>query len=455
MDAQTIYIFVAIIIGGIIGWFLHKFSSGKNQVDRKSFDAINQQYYTASTSVDYLQKQNAIQQETITKFESDLATAKQESNDLRIQIAEFQEKYKSLEEKENVLKEEINAIGQKFSNQFEVLANKILEEKSEKFTKTNADNIRLILDPLGNDIKNFKQKVEEVYDKESKERFSLKNEINKLNELNTRLSDEANNLTKALKGDSKTQGDWGEIILESILERSGLTKDREYFLQEGYRDADGNLQKPDVVVTLPNNRKIIIDSKVSLTAYERFVSAETPEAQTAYLKKHVDSVYSHIDLLSKKNYQDLLGDASLDFVLMFVPLEPAHIAAMQYDIDLWQYAYTKGIVLVSPYNLLSAMKLISDLWQREKQNRNALDIAERSGALYDKFVGFAETLRDLGAHINRSQKSFDEATKQLTSGRGNIIAQIEKMKELGAKAKKEIPEKLLQLGLDADENIIN
>lgn len=453
MDTQLIYIILAILVGGILGWILHSLIIGKNMVSRSALDNVNQQLISAKTSADHYAKTIEEIKTEKAKTESALLSASGEIQQLQIEIAAFRERYISLEEKEKTLKEEMEAMGKKFSDQFEVLANKILEEKSEKFTKTNSENLKLLLDPLGLDIKNFKQKVEEVYINESKERFSLKNEINKLNALNIKLSDDAHNLAKALKGDTKTQGNWGEIILESILQRSGLTPGREYVIQDSYRDAEGNLFRPDVIVALPNNRKIIIDSKVSLTAYERFISADNEKEQAMYLKKHLDSVYSHIDLLSKKNYQDLLGDSSLDLVLMFVPIEPAHITAMHHDPELWAYAYNKGIVLVSPYNLLSAMKLISDLWQREKQNRNALDIADRSGALYDKFVSFTDTLRDLGLHINRSQSSYEEALKQLTSGKGNIISQVEKMKTLGAKAKKEIPEKLLQTGLDEDEEI--
>ncbi|MBK7109658.1 MAG: DNA recombination protein RmuC [Bacteroidetes bacterium] len=451
MDTQIIYIIIAIIVGGILGWIIHSLFIGKNMVSRNALDNVNQQLISAKTSADHFAKTIEDIKIEKAKTESALLSASGEIQQLQIEIAAFRERYISLEEKEKALKEEMESIGKKFSDQFEVLANKILEEKSEKFTKANSDNLKLLLDPLGLDIKNFKQKVEEVYINESKERFSLKNEINKLNALNIKLSDDAHNLTKALKGDTKTQGDWGEIILESILQRSGLTPGREYFIQDSYRDTEGNLFRPDVIVALPNNRKIIIDSKVSLTAYERFISADNETEQAIYLKKHLDSIYSHIDLLAKKNYQDLLGDASLDLVLMFVPIEPAHITAMHHDPELWAYAYNKGIVLVSPYNLLSAMKLISDLWQREKQNRNAMDIADRSGALYDKFVSFTDTLRDLGMHINRTSSSYEDAIKQLTSGKGNIISQVEKMKTLGAKAKKEIPEKLLQLGLEEDD----
>lgn len=455
MEIELLYILITLAIGIITGWGLHRFIQSKNTVTRNDFEALNQKYITAITGNQFLENSQLSLSAEIQAKQVQNDKIAEELQALKIHMSEFKEKYRSLEEKEKALKEEIENIGLKFGNQFELLANRILEEKSEKFTKANADNIKQILEPLGLDIKNFKQKVEEVYDKESKERFSLKNEINKLNELNIKLSDEANNLTKALKGDAKTQGDWGEIILESILEKSGLTRGREYIIQDSYRDAEGKLYRPDVIIALPDNRKIVIDSKVSLTAYERYVAAESESERETFLNKHVKSIYGHIDILSKKNYQDLLGESSLDFVLMFVPIEPAHMTAMYHDMELWQYAYSKGIVMVSPTNLLSSMKLISDLWQREKQNKNALDIAERSGALYDKFVSFTDSLRDVGMYIQRSQKSYDEAINQLSEGRGNIISQIEKMKSLGAKAKKDMPEKLLQKGLDADSESLN
>jgi len=284
-----------------------------------------------------------------------------------------------------------------------------------------------------------------VYDKESKERFSLGEKIKDLVELNQKISEEANNLAKALKGSSKTQGDWGEMILENILEQSGLVKDREYFVQEFLKDEDGNFIKnpegrklqPDVIIRYPDDRKVIIDSKVSLTAYARYTNTEDPEQQQKAVREHVLSVRKHIDELSNKNYQDFT--TTLDFVMMFVPNEPAYFLALQNDPELWDYAYRKRIILISPTNLIAALKLIADLWKREYQNRNALEIAERGAALYDKFVGFVDNLQNIGIHIEKTQKSYESAMSQLKDGRGNLIGQAEKLRTLGVKAKKRLP----------------
>lgn len=438
-----IYAIAGIFVGAAIAWLYAKSSFGKNLVDRKTYDELNANYISLKTSHEIFQKDIIDYQNELSTLKNDISSRQAELNKSEIQIAELKNTNLNLIEKEETLRKEIENLGEKFTNQFKVLANEILDDKSKKFTEQNQTNLKQLLEPLGLDIKNFKQKVEEVYVNESKERFSLKNEIGKLYDLNQKLSDDAKNLTKALKGDTKTQGDWGEMILESILEKSGLTNGREYFKQETFRDADGNLMKPDFVVGLPDNRKIIIDSKVSLTAYEKFTAAEDPDDQKRYLKQHVDSVYSHIDLLSRKNYETLIGTGSLDFVLMFVPIESANYAANYNAPDLWQYAYNKGIVIVSPSSLLSAVRLIADLWKRDKQSKHAIEIADRSGLLYDKFASFIESLREVGIHIGRSNKSYQDAVNQLTEGRGNIISQFEKMKELGAKAKKELPETLI------------
>lgn len=365
----------------------------------------------------------------------------------------FKAQNEALESRLETQKQDLEAMSKKFNLEFENIAAKILEEKSVKFSAQNKDQIELILKPLGENIMNFRKKVEEVYDAESKERFSLGREVEKLVVLNQQISEEAKNLTNALKGNSKTQGDWGQMILENILEQSGLVRGREYFPQEFLRDEDGNPHKndegkrmqPDVIVAYPDNRKVIIDSKVSLTAYTRYVAADDPIEQNLAAQEHLRSMRTHIDQLSAKNYQDFA--ASLDFVMMFVPNEPAYIVALQHDQNLWNYAYHKRILLISPTNLIAALKLIVDLWKREYQSQNAIAIAERGAALYDKFVGFVENLEKVGDHLDRSRKSYDEAFKQLTNGRGNLIRQAESLRDLGVKAKKSLPTTLLN---DAD-----
>ncbi len=375
-----------------------------------------------------------------------------EINTLTGRVAELSANNRALQEKLDTQKKEIEDLSGKFQVAFENIANKILDDKALKFTEQNKDNLKVILDPLGVRIKEFQQKVEEVYEKEAKERFSLGKEVKILVELNQKISEEANNLTNALKGSSKKQGDWGQMILENILEQSGLVKDREYFVQEFLKDEDGNYIKnaegkkmqPDIIVAYPDNRKVIIDSKVSLTAYVSYCNADDHKEQDKELKAHIRSMRSHIDDLSSKSYQDLAQ--SLDFVMMFVPNEPAYLLALQKEPALWQYAYNKRIILISPTNLIAALMLIVDLWKREYQNQNAQAIAERGAALYDKFVGFVNNMEKLGGQMEKSQKTYEAAFGQLKSGSGSLISQATKLHELGLKTKKKLP---LSLSADA------
>lgn len=363
-------------------------------------------------------------------------------------ISEIAQLKAQLQSKEELLirqQEELLNMRNQLNKDFQVLANQILEEKTQRFTTTNKENIEAILKPLNEKLVEFKSKVEETYDKESKQRFSLEERIRELVALNNQISTDANNLTKALKGNNKIQGNWGEMILESILEKSGLKKGEEYYVQETIKDEfgrtiqsnEGNRMQPDIIVSYPGGRKIVIDSKVSLTAYVRYIEAETDEEKNIAEKEHILSVKQHIDELSKKSYQDYIE--SLDFVMMFIPTEPAYILAMQLDSNLWDYAYKKRILLISPTNLIASLKVVADLWKREYQSRNAQEIAKRGAMLYDKFVAFVDTLQDVGKNIERSQKSYDKAFSQLKDGNGNLIRQAEMLKELGIKSKKELP----------------
>ena len=363
-----------------------------------------------------------------------------------VKTTEKEAEVKALQEKLATLKEEVDKIGEKYAAEFKNLANESLEDNSQRFTPRNKENLEALLKPLDENIREFKKTVTEVYDKESKERFSLGNEVKKLADLNQQMSEEARNLTKALKGDSKTQGDWGEMILESILEKSGLRKDEEYFIQKELKDEEGKplrsssenkKMRPDAVIKYPDNRTVIIDSKVSLNAFTRYINAPDPEVQQKELDAHVAAIKNHIITLSAKGYDDY--ERSLDFVMMFIPSEPAYIAAMQGDKDLWSFAYDKRILLMNPTNLITSLKLISDLWKREYQNRNALAIAERGALLYDKFAGFVDNMKDIGKKLNQATESYTAAFGQLATGRGNLMRQAEELRELGIKPRKSLP----------------
>jgi DNA recombination protein RmuC len=328
---------------------------------------------------------------------------------------------------------EIESLQKRLTTEFENIATKILKERSEEFSVSNHKNLSEILNPLKERIQLFEKKVDETYDKELRDKISLREEVRKLTELNTRVSQEANNLTKALKGDVKKQGNWGEVILERVLERSGLTRGQEYEREVVVEGNDALVQRPDVIIHLPDNKHVVIDSKVSLVAYERLMSAETEEHRVLYLKDHISSLRSHVKLLGEKNYQNAQNINTPDFVLMFLPIEASFSVAVQGDSEIFSYAWERKIVVVSPTTLLATLRTISSIWKQENQTKNAQEIARLSGALYDKFIGFAEDMAKIKANIDRTSGSYDDAMKKMKEGSGNIIRTAEKIKELGAK----------------------
>ena len=347
--------------------------------------------------------------------------------------------------------ESLNEAKEALSIQFKNLANDILDDKTRRFTEQNALSLDALLKPLQTKLTEFKEQVSTSYANESRERFALKSEIERLSALNVKMSDETRSLTQALKGDSKVQGNWGELVLESILESSGLRKGEEYLVQDSHTQVDGSRLQPDIVVRLPEGRHLVVDSKVSITAYARH--AESVDADTAQteLNAHIQSLRQHIQGLSSKNYSSLYGVGSVDFVLMFIPIEPAFLLALKSAPNLYQEALAKNIVLVCPSTLMATLRTVAHLWRQDHQNKNALEIARQCGALYDKFVGFVDDMEKLGQRIDQAQTSYHDAFSKLKTGKGNLIRTAEKVRELGVKPSKTLPTSLLDSTAETDE----
>jgi DNA recombination protein RmuC len=347
--------------------------------------------------------------------------------------------------------ESLNEAKEALTIQFKNLANDILDDKTRRFTEQNALSLDALLKPLQTKLTEFKEQVSTSYANESRERFALKSEIERLSALNVKMSDETRSLTQALKGDSKVQGNWGELVLESILESSGLRKGEEYLVQDSHTQVDGSRLQPDIVVRLPEGRHLVVDSKVSITAYARH--AESADADTAQieLNAHIQSLRQHIQGLSSKNYSSLYGVGSVDFVLMFIPIEPAFLLALKSAPNLYQEALAKNIVLVCPSTLMATLRTVAHLWRQDHQNKNALEIARQSGALYDKFVGFIDDMEKLGQRIDQAQTSYHDAFSKLKTGKGNLIRTAERVRELGVKPSKTLPTGLLDSTAEADD----
>lgn len=442
---EILYIAVGVVAGGFFGWLLARLAL------LSGFQGVRDQLSGVTANLRASEMIITGKSKEIEELKEEIRKIKNELSEKLMELATEKAQNKALDDKLTDQRKEIEELYKKFNIEFENIANKILETKSERFTDLNKKNLNAILEPLGKNIDEFKKTVNETYDKESKERFSLGERVKDLVKLNQQLSEEARNLTKALKGDAKTQGDWGEMILETILEKSGLRKDEEYFMQhqlvdeEGKplrSDSEGKKMRPDAVIKYPDNRSVIIDSKVSLNAFTRYLAAEEVEVQKKELEEHVTAVKNRIIELYTKGYDDY--DKALDFVMMFIPSEPAYITALQGDPELWNFAYERRILLLNPTNLITSLKLIADLWKREYQNRNAQQIAERGAKMYDKFVGFVSNLQDIGKHIEKAREAYTDSFNQLSSGDGNLVGQAIKLRDLGIKNKKELPEDMLR-----------
>ena len=405
-----------------------------------------------------LNLKEAEHQKTLSYYREEKQRMEDELTDLRLVFMEERSRAVKAEEmltaqldKQIQQEKYVLELQQQFKLEFEHVANKILEEKTSKFTLQNKANMDLILSPLKENIKSFEEKVDRVYKAESDERNILKGVISQLMDQSKQIQEDANNLTKALKGDNKKQGNWGEIILERVLERSGLVKDQEYRIQSSFNTSNGNRVQPDVIIDLPDDKHIVVDSKVSLIAYEKYVNAELEEEKEIYVKQHLLSLKSHIQDLSGKNYQALYQINSPDFVLLFVPIESSFGIAVQKDAELFNYAWDRKVVIVSPSTLLATLRTISSIWKQERQNRNVLEIARLSGTMYDKFVGFLTDMESIGRNIRQSQESYDKAFNKLSSGAGNLSNTADKIKKLGAKTTKQIDHKFLDPALSEEE----
>jgi DNA recombination protein RmuC len=441
MNNLIIYLLIALIfsfVGFLIGNILTKLNLEREKT------IVEKEKSTLEERVALLLQSKDMVEDNYIELQKELKNNQQEKEQL-ITISSRQEsENKNLQLKLDEHKSEVEKLQEKFTNDFEVLANKILEEKSNKFTEQNKENLKIILNPLQEKIKVFEDKVDQTHKESIDYHAALRQQIIGLKEMNLQMSKETINLTKALKGDTKTQGNWGELVLERVLEKSGLEKDREYYVQQNFTNDDGKRILPDVVIHLPDDKKMIVDSKVSLTAYEQYVNEDDETLKAQFLKEHVASLKRHVDQLSEKKYEDIYKIESPDFVLLFIPIEPAFAVAINADNHLYNKAFEKNIVIVTPTTLLATLRTIDSMWNNEKQQKNAIEIARQAGALYDKFQSLLGDLVSIGKRIDESKKEYSSAMNKLFDGRGNLISSVEKLKKMGAKAKKAIPENIIK-----------
>jgi DNA recombination protein RmuC len=443
MNYLLIILLIVVPVSAVIIFSVIK-NNKKNLFLNELEKRYNQQivdYEKKQAILEEREKQTTAEKE---KYQVELNQLRKIFDETREEKTRLQSENKNLAEKIEFQSKEFERLQKQAISEFQVVANKILKSNTVDLSEINQKKITELILPLKEKIQVFEKKVEETYEKGLKDQTDLKAELKKLYELNTRISDEANNLTRALKGDVKQQGNWGEIVLERILERSGLSEGQEYEREKVVHNSDGKVIRPDVIVNLPDKKHIIIDSKVSLIAYERYVNCDDPAARGKFMKEHIASLKSHVKELSIKHYSSSPQINSPDFVLLFIPVESSFSIAVEHDHQLFNFAWENKVVIVSPSTLLATLRTIASIWQQENQTKNAIEIARQSGALYDKFVGFLEDLEKIGRNIGQLQRSYDDANKKLSSGSGNIIRRVEKLKELGASSSKSLPDKYIE-----------
>ena len=457
---EILYIILGFILGGALAYFMLKSSS----VSRKIHDELNQNFTKKEAEFNKIlaeisaenKSQNqkiAEQQELNFKQNTEIKELQNDKNQLIGLKSQLSAQNENLQKLLDSQKEEIAKMQEVAKTEFQNLANKILEEKTLKFTEQNQQNLKNILNPLQEKITDFEKKVENTHKESIDYHAALRQQIIGLKDLNLQMSKETVNLTKALKGDSKIQGNWGELVLERVLEKSGLEKGREYEIQKNFLTEEGNRVQPDVVINLPDGKKMIVDSKVSLTAYEKYINEDDEEQKSAFLKEHVNSLKRHVEQLGNKNYQHLYEMESPDFVLLFIPIEPAFAIALNEDTQLYNKAFEKNIVIVTPSTLLATLRTIDSMWTNQKQQDNAIEIARQAGALYDKFEGFVTDLVKIGKKMDEAKSEYEGAMNKLVDGKGNLITSVQKLKIMGAKAKKSLPDPILNRANSSLENL--
>lgn len=443
MEYLVLVLIIGVVIGFGIGFFYFKSKIATGFVKEEEFKLLAQEKDRFSVEVARLNERVNILEKELEAKRKELETIEGKFYDTSNELSKMTTINNTLKEKLEEQKAELLKLQESFRVEFENLANRIFEEKTQSFKRESSQSIEQILNPLKENIKKFEDAVRQTSLSEREHRQVLIEEIKHLKEANQKITEEANNLVQALKGDTRTQGNWGELILEKILERSGLVRDREYTIQESRTDETGRRLRPDVIIHLPDNRSIIIDSKVSLRAYERYWNEDDPEKKKVYLAEHLAALKNHIKTLDTKQYQNLYSLQTVDFIIMFMPIEPALSLAVQADLNLWNDAFEKQIVIVGPSTLLATLRTIANIWKQEKQNKNALAIADQSGKLYKKMRDVLEDLLNIGKKLDDAKSYYDSAISRLSKGKGNVIYQLEKIKELGARTDSQLPAQIV------------